>query len=89
MKRWTAERAVGTIYRLRANKVENATAEQLNLMRKIFVQITVFGELRYDSFNFMVWEDKDCNLAIIDYVLGEVSVLYSGLRYVIENRDEG
>ena len=89
MTKWTTERAVGTIHRLRANTVENATTEQLNLMRKIFVHITVFGELKYDSFNFLVWENENCNLAIIDYVLGEASVVYGGLRYVIENGNEG
>lgn len=89
MKKWTAERAFETIHRLSVNKVEDASAEQLDLMRRIFTHITVFGELRYSSSNFQVWEDRDCNLAIVDRVLGEVSVLYGGLRYVIEKADEG
>lgn len=89
MRKWTTERAFETIHRLSANKVGDASEAQLNLMRSIFAHITVFGELRYSSNNLQVWEDRDCNLAIIDRILGEASVLYSGLRYVIEPVDEG
>ncbi len=89
MKRWTAEKAFETIHRLSVRKVEDASAEQLDLMRKIFVYITGLGELRYVSANFQVWEDESGDLAIIDHVLGEVSVLYDGLRYVIEKTNEG
>lgn len=89
MKRWTAERAFETIHRLSVRKVKNASAEQLDLMRKVFVYITGLGELRYASANFQVWEDENGDLAIIDRILGEASVLYSGLRYVIEPVDEG
>ena len=89
MKKWTAVQAFETIHRLSVRKVEDASAEQLDLMRKIFVYITGLGELRYVSANFQVWEDESGDLAIIDHVLGEVSVLYDGLRYVIEKTNEG
>lgn len=89
MKKWTAVQAFDIIHKVSANKVEDASKEQLDLMRKIFTHITVFGELRYISNNLQVWEDRNCNLAIIDRIIGEASVLYSGLRYVIEPVDEG
>ena len=89
MRKWTAVQAFDIIHKVSANKVGDASEAQLNLMRQIFAHITVFGELRYSSNNLQVWEDRDCNFAIIDRILGEASVLYSGLRYVIEPVDEG
>jgi len=89
MRKWTAVQAFDIIHKVSANKVKDASEEQLDLMRKIFTHITVFGELRYISNGLQVWEDKNCNLAIIDRIIGEASVLYSGLRYVIEPVDEG
>lgn len=89
MKRWTAKRAFEVIHKASSQMARNPKSWQIKIMKEKFAQITVFGELRYSDKNFQVWEDKDCNLAIIDHILGEASVLYSGLRYVIEPVDEG
>lgn len=92
MRKWTAERAFEVIHKVSKQTAPNPTAKQIEIMRQKFVQITVFGELKFSNENFQIWEDNLGNLAYTDRVWRECCVVNAGLRYVINDEyeiDEG
>ena len=82
MSMWTADKAFKTIYSVNGGRVR-VDEKQLAFLRKKFVEITVFGELKYNSESFQIWQDENKDIAYINNGWREGCVVYKGITYVV------
>lgn len=84
MKKWTVDKAIETLAKIENYKVKSPSEDATNIMRMMFVLLTIKGEIVYNSDSRQIWEDLQGNLAFIDRTRKEAGVFYAGEKWVLD-----